>query len=80
MVIGNGGYYPDLKLRSIRQLYLYRKPLVKATPDAVIELPLGGPGEITFDDRDNLVVQDHTWCKLWIINFDRDPSWLHSLP
>ena len=80
MVIGNDGYYRDPRLRSIRQLYLYRKPLAKSTPDAVIELPLGAPGEITFDDQDNLIVQDHTWCKLWIINLDRDRCWLHSLP
>ena len=52
----------------------------KATPDAVIELPLGAPGEIVFDEQDNLVVQDHTWCRLWIINYAKDPSWLHLLP
>ena len=79
MVIGNDGYYRDGKIRHLRQLYLYRKPLEKATPDAVIELPLGAPGEIVFDDRDNLIIQDHTWCRLWIINYDKDSAWLHPL-
>jgi hypothetical protein len=80
MVIGNDGYYRDAKIRHLRQLYLYRKPLVKATPDAVIELPLGASGEIYFDEHDHLVVQDHTWCRLWIINYDKDPAWLRPLP
>ena len=37
-------------------------------------------GEITFDDKDNLVVQDHTYNKVWVINFERDPSWLRPVP
>jgi hypothetical protein len=80
MVIGNDGYHRDPQKRAIRQLYLYRTPLTKNTPDAVIELPLGAPGEITFDAHDNLIVQDHTWNKGWIINYDLDPSWLRPLP
>ena len=44
MVVGNDGYYPDPKARNVNQLYLYRKPLEKPTPDAVIQLPLGAPG------------------------------------
>ena len=80
MVIGNDGYNRDPQKRAIRQLYLYRTPLTKNTPDAFIELPLGAPGEITFDARDNLIVQDATWNKVWIINYDLDPSWLRPWP
>jgi hypothetical protein len=80
MVIGNDGYHRDPKLRQWRQLYLYRTPLTRSTPDAVIELPLGSPGEITFDHLDNLIVQDHTYNRIWIINFDLDPAWLRPLP
>jgi hypothetical protein len=35
---------------------------------------------MAFDDHDNLIVQDHTWNKVWVINYDRDPSWLRVLP
>ncbi|MCX6873417.1 MAG: choice-of-anchor D domain-containing protein [Verrucomicrobia bacterium] len=80
MVIANDGYYRDPRYRLIRQLYLYRNPMTKATPDAVIELPLGAPGEIQFDANDNLVVQDHTWNRVSILNFDSDPGWLRPLP
>ena len=64
----------------MRQLYLYRNPLTKTTPDAWIELPMGAPGEITFDPQDNLVVQDHTWNRVWVINYDLDPAWLRPIP
>ena len=80
MVIANDGYYRDPRYRLIRQLYLYRTPMTKFTPDAIIELPLGAPGEIQFDASDNLVVQDHTWNKVCIINYDSDPVWLRALP
>jgi hypothetical protein len=75
MVIGNDGYYRDHTLRHVRQLFLYRRPLEKHTPDAIITLPLGAPGEICFDEDDNLIVQDHTWNKVWVLNFDRDADW-----
>ena len=61
LVIGNDGYFGNDRIRMLNQLYLYRSPLTKSTPDAVIELPLGAPGEISFDEDDNLIVQDHTW-------------------
>ncbi len=80
MVVGNDGYYRNPQRRSVRQLYLYRHPLKKQTPDAVIELSLGAAGELNFDQYDNLIVQDHTWVKTWVINYDRDPAWLHPLP
>jgi hypothetical protein len=79
MVIGNDGYYRNPNLRAVRQLYLYRKPLQKSTPDAVIALPLGAAAEMQFDDNDNLVVMDHTWNKVWVINYKRDPMWLKAL-
>jgi hypothetical protein len=80
LIIGNDGYFNDPRTRLVNQLYLYRKPLEKPTPDAVIELPLGAPGEMLFDPNDNLIIQDHTWNRLWVINLDRDPSWLRQLP
>jgi DNA-binding beta-propeller fold protein YncE len=79
MVIGNDGYYRDPKLRAVRQLFLYKTPLDKATPDAVIELPLGAAAEMWFDDADNLVVLDHTWNRVWVIDYHRDPGWLRPL-
>ena len=79
MVIGNDGYYRDNKLRPVRQLYLYKKPLEKPTPDAVIELPLGAAAEMQFDADDNLIVMDHTWNKVWVVNYHKDPAWLKPL-
>ena len=70
---------PRHKMRPWRQLYLYKKPLEKPTPDAVIELPLGAAGEIQFDADDNLVVMDHTWNKVWVINYHKDPAWLKPI-
>ena len=29
---------------------------------------------------DNLIIQDHTWYKVWVINLDTDPEWLEYLP
>ena len=79
LVIGNDGYFSDMRTRLVNQLYLYRNPLKKPTPDAVIQLPMGAPGEISFDKDDNLIVQDHTWNRIWVINLDRDPGWLREL-
>jgi len=80
MVVGNDGYFSNNLTRTINQLYLYRTPLTKPTPDAVIELPMGSPGEIAFDERDNLLVQDHIYNKVWLINYDIDRAWLRTLP
>lgn len=71
MVIGNDGYYREPTRRAVRQLYLYRRPLEKATPDAVIELPLGAAAEMHFDDSDHLVVLDHTWNRAWVLDILR---------
>ena len=77
MVIGSDGYYRhDARARNVSQVYLYRHPLTKPTPDAIIQVPLGAPGEMTFDAEGDLIVQDHTYNKVWILNYDRDPSWL----
>lgn len=67
MVVGNDGYYGDAELRATHQLWLYNDPITKQTPDASINLPLGAPGEITFDANDNLIVQDGTWNRVWVL-------------
>ncbi|MEK7187930.1 MAG: hypothetical protein AAB691_03755 [Patescibacteria group bacterium] len=65
--------------RATTQLFLYRNPLAKKSdgtyvmgqnPDAVIRLPMGAPGEVAFDRNDNLIVQDHTWSRVWVINLN----------
>ncbi len=85
MVVGNDGYYGVAEERHLKQLWFYRDPLKKNSdgsfvqgqkPDAYIKLPIGAAGEINFDDQDNLIIQDHTWCRAWVINLDLDPSWL----
>ena len=80
MVIGNDGEYRDERLRTWRQLYLYRYPLIKSTPDAWIEVPMGEPDEIMFDSQDNLIVQDGTYNRVWVLNYDVDPAWLLPIP
>ena len=80
MVIGNDGYHRDPRLRLVRQLYLYRAPYSQTLPDAIIELPMGTPGEMAFDANDNLIVQDATWNRVWVLNYDRDPTWLKPWP
>jgi len=80
MVVGNDGSYINGTERHLKQLYLYRTPLTKQTPDASIRVPMGAPGEITFDNQDNLIIQDHTWYRAWVINFEKDPYWLVPIP
>ena len=80
MVVGNDGYYGDAAQRQLGQLWFYSDPLNKQMPDASIALYMGTPGEITFDQYDNLVIQDHTWYKVWVINLDTDPEWLEYFP
>jgi hypothetical protein len=79
MVVGNDGYYGEDSERELGQLWLYRDPLNRQTPDASIALYMGTPGELAFDRHDNLIVQDHTWYKVWAINLDVDPEWLGLL-
>lgn len=87
MVVGNDGYYGNEPDRAWRQLWYYCDPLKKVSgsyiqgqkPDAYIKLPLGAAGEIQFDLQDNLIVQDHTWAKVWILNYTTDPNWLVSV-
>ena len=80
MVVGNDGYYGEPAQRQLGQLWFYADPLNKQTPDASIALYMGTPGEIAFDQDDNLVIQDHTWYKVWVINLDLDPEWLGLFP
>lgn len=79
MVVGSDGYYHIDTERALRQLYFYKDPLSKDArgayvmgqkADAYIRLPMGAPGEMWFDDRDNLIVQDHTWSRVWIIDLN----------
>lgn len=83
MVIANGGAWDEQEWngakRQIRQLFLFRKPFAKSTPDAVIELPLGYPADIRFDADDNLIVKDSAYHRLAIINYHRDPAWLNEI-
>ncbi len=79
-VIGNDGYYGDPAERQLRQLWFYTDPLVKQLPDAYIRLHMGTPGDIAFDEHDNLLIQDHTWYRVWMINLGCDPAWLSFLP
>jgi hypothetical protein len=80
MVVGNDGYYGDSSQRQLKQLWFYSDPLAKQTPDASIDIYMGTPGELAFDAKDNLLVQDHTWYKVWMINLGCDPEWLSYLP
>ncbi len=76
MVVGNDGYYGDNEQRQLKQLWFYEDPLAKQTPDASIEMYMGTPGDLAFDEHDNLLVQDHTWYRVMMINLDCDPVWL----
>ncbi len=91
MIIGNDGYYgySDSEIRAVKQIWFYSNPLKKnpdgsyvmgQMPDAYVKVPMGAAGEINFDDKDNLVIQDHTWSRVWLINPDKDPSWLVPVP
>lgn len=80
MVVGNDGYYGDSAQRQLKQLWFYSDPLTKQLPDASIALYMGTPGDLAFDADDNLLIQDHTWYKVWMINLSCDPSWLSLLP
>jgi hypothetical protein len=80
MVVGNDGYYGDASQRQLKQLWFYSDPLTKQSPDASIDIYMGTPGELDFDENDNLLIQDHTWYKVWMINLGCDPEWLSYLP
>ena len=84
LVMGNDGYYPVNNERHLKQLYFYKDPLAKLSngsytqgqkPDAYIRLPIGAPGEMWFDQSSNLIIQDHTWSRVWVIDlFEKDQS------
>lgn len=76
LVVGNDGYYGLPWLRARRQLWYYEDPLVSQEPDAAIDIYMGTPGDLAFDEQDNLLIQDHTWCRVVMINLEQDPEWL----
>lgn len=82
LVVGDDGYYwgPDYDKRELKQLWFFADPLHKQTPDATINLYMGSSGGLEFDDEDNLLVMDHTWYRVHMINLCTDPSWLEWLP
>jgi len=45
----------------------------------MILLTLGAAGEMVFDNQDNLIVQDHTYKRVVMINFNKEPNWLKSI-
>ena len=74
--------------RPFRQLWFYQNPLatdnqgryIQNQPaDAYIDIPIGVPGGITFDDKNNLIVHDGTWSRVFIINIDCDPELVKSV-
>ncbi len=81
MVVGTDGYYLIPNERATHQLLYYKDPLKRnidgsfiqdQDPNGYINLALGAPGEILFDEHDNLIVQDHTWPRVLIINFNQN--------
>lgn len=79
LIIGSDGYYGNNRERQLRQLYFYSDPLNKQTPDGYFNIPMGAPGEIVVDNEDRLIIQDHTWSRVWAIDPGVDRSWLVSL-
>ncbi|MBI4130353.1 hypothetical protein HY468_03490 [Candidatus Roizmanbacteria bacterium] len=86
LLVGNDGYYTtDLQKRPYRQLWYYSNPLKRDSqgnyiqgqkPDGYVSLPMGAAGDVIAEPNGNLVVQDHTWNRTWVINLDQDPDWL----
>lgn len=77
MVIANDGeYVTNYEERPLKQLYFYSDPLNNQLPSAYIRLPMGVPGDIVFDKNNNLIIQDATWSRIWVINLDENPEWL----
>lgn len=76
MVVATDGVFGDRRTRAVRQLFLFPTPLTSQVPSATIRVPMGAPGEIQFDGDDNLVIRDHTWHRAWVVNLDRDPTWV----
>jgi len=78
MVVANDGgvFTTDYRTRAVRQLFFFPTPLSNQVPSATIRLPMGAPGEVQFDEADNLIVRDHTWHRVWVVNLSHDPFWL----
>jgi hypothetical protein len=49
-------------------------------PDAAITLPIGPAAEVVFDDDGSLLVHDHAWARVRLINLQLDPQWLVRRP
>lgn len=90
MVVGTDGTYLsgwNEKGRADHQLYFYQDPLKKnengeyvqgQKPDALIPFQIGAVGQLTFDEKDNLIFQDHTFRRIAILNFNKtngDRTW-----
>ncbi len=85
LVVANDGAYGGYGYgsgheseRHMNQLWYYNDPLNKQTPDKKINLPMGVPAEMTFDANDNLLIQDGTWYRVFMVNLKTDPSLLIS--
>lgn len=90
MIVTNDGYYGNWFERPWRQVWLYLDPLRRdpdgryttgQKPDFSVAVPMGAPGEVTFDSHGLLLIQDHTWDRVLGIDLARDKSWLaNALP
>lgn len=78
MVVANDGgtFTLDFQTRAVKQLLFFPTPLTQQVPSATIKVPMGAPGELQFDEGDNLIIRDHTWHPAWVVNLALDPSWL----
>jgi len=74
--------------RSTRVLWYYKNPLKKDSsgnyiqgqkPDARFLLPFGAGGEVVVDDLDNIIVEDQTWNRVLVINFNCDSEILETV-
>jgi hypothetical protein len=78
MVVANDGgtFVIDFRTRAVQQLLFFPTPLTRQVPSATIQVPMGAPGDVQFDDSDNLIIRDHTWHRVWVVNLGLDPFWL----
>ncbi len=82
MVVGRDGYGNDQfgkrpEVRPLEQLAFYKNPLEQyadgsyvmgQNPDAFIRYPMGASGSMVFNDNGHLVIQDHTWSRVSVID------------
>lgn len=82
MYVGNDGYYGDSEQRLLKQLYVFDNFKQNQNPNYYVRVPLGSAGDLSFDDRGNFVIQDHTYPKVIVIDpFEKDErgkfKWLY---